>query len=380
MATISNLSKRYQKQRKFERKIKLSLYFIMLVLVVMMGTIFINGLSGFSSYYLKIDLPDQELKNLTEEQLLTYNFTPEELPIIQRILGHNQLKRLLKGNLGIKTKYELKLTDNMPSLTREHVEIKKLYKSFKSQKRIIRKINFDIIINNDSRYPENTGLLGSITGSLLTVMVALLISLPIGVITGIYLEEIAKNNWLKNLIEANINNLAAIPSIIYGLLGLSIFIAIFHIPRSSALLAGLSMSIMTLPLIIISTRQSLKAIPQSLRQGVTALGISQSQLIIDHLLPLTIPGIMSGTIFTVSRILGETAPLLMLGLVAFIANTATNILEPTTTLTVQIYLWSIGIEKAYITKTFTAIMVLLIVISLLNLSAFIIRKKYEYRW
>lgn len=378
MDIAANLTKRYKDQRNFELKIRISIVFIIFILVLMISSIFGNGIKAFFGEYLELNIPNNR-SNLTAEYLIEHNFADKkQAELIRQIIGH---KRIENSKIREITKsIKIKLTDNLPTIIQDNNEIKDLVKLLKKSGRLTTKFNIDILTHNDSRYPENAGLLGSITGSILTVLVALVISLPIGIITGIYLEEVAKNNWFKDFVEANINNLAAIPSIIYGLLGLSVFLAIFHLPRSSAILAGMTMSIMTLPLIIISTRQALQAIPASLRQGIRALGISESQLIIDHLLPLIIPGIMSGTIFTVSRVLGETAPLIMLGLVAFVANTASSIFEPTTTLTVQIYLWSVSIEKAYIIKTFAAIMILLLVISFLNLTAFIIRKKYEQRW
>jgi phosphate transport system permease protein len=385
MDTKYNIKTRYAKERLFEIKLKGSILFIIAVLLLMFSSIIYNAKDAFIGYYIELDTPSNFSSNpYNIQQVLNFNFpNQEQRNIIASIIGEGRYERAVKEILQsqvIDSKLKVKLKYEFLDIKNSKSEVDNFFQLLEKNGKITKEFDVEILTNNNSSFAENAGLLGSISGSLLTVLVALSISIPIGVITGIFMQEMLNDGIIKSFIETNINNLASIPSIIYGLLGLSIFISLFHIPRSSSLLAGLTISIMTLPLIIISTRQALSNIPQSLRHGIIALGISRSQMIIHHLLPLIIPGIMSGTIFTISRVLGETAPLLLLGMVCFIANTAYSILEPTTTLTVQIYLWSVSIDKAYIAKTFAAILVLLSLISILNLSAFIIRKKYEYRW
>ena len=193
-------------------------------------------------------------------------------------------------------------------------------------------------------------------------------------------EEFAPKNNLTDIIEISINNLAAIPSIIYGLLGLTIYLQVIHLPRSSSLVGGMTLFMLVLPIIIIATRNTIRSIPQSIRDGALALGASKMQTTLHHLLPLSMPGIMTGTILAISRALGETAPLLMIGMVAFIADTPRNFLDPTTVLPVQIYLWSDSPEMGFAEKTSAAILILLIFLTLFNLSAIIIRKKFERKW
>lgn len=232
----------------------------------------------------------------------------------------------------------------------------------------------------DSREPEEAGIAASLAGSLLTIAIFLVFAFPIGVMCAFYLEEFAKKNRLTDLIEISINNLAAIPSIIYGLLGLTIYLQLFHLPRSSALVGGMTLFMLVLPVIIIATRNTIRAIPQSIRDAAMALGASKMQVTLHHLLPLSIPGIMTGTILAMSRALGETAPLLMIGMVAFIADVPQNFSDPTTVLPVQIYLWSDSPEIGFAEKTAAAILLLLAILIAFNLVAIILRKKFERKW
>ena len=240
--------------------------------------------------------------------------------------------------------------------------------------------NWQFLQEADSREPEVAGIAASLVGSLLTIAIFLVFAFPIGVMCAFYLEEFAKKNRVTDLIEISINNLAAIPSIIYGLLGLTVYLQFFHLPRSSALVGGMTLFMLVLPVIIIATRNTIRAIPQSIRDGAMALGASKMQVMLHHLLPLSIPGIMTGTILAMSRALGETAPLLMIGMVAFIADVPQNFSEPTTVLPVQIYLWSDSPEIGFAEKTAAAIMVLLAILIAFNLVAIILRKKFERKW
>jgi phosphate transport system permease protein len=234
--------------------------------------------------------------------------------------------------------------------------------------------------NGDSRNPEQAGMLGSIVGSLFTILVCMLCAFPVAVLTAIYLEEFAVKNLITDLIEVNINNLAAVPSIVFGLLGLAVFLNFFGMPRSSSVVGGITLALMVLPTIVITTRNALKAVPPSIREGAMALGASPIQVLVHHTVPLALPGIMTGTILAVARALGETAPLLMIGMVAFIVDVPTGLSSPATTMPVQIYLWSDSPEMGFVERTYAVIMVLLAFLLLFNALAIFLRKKFEVRW
>jgi phosphate transport system permease protein len=217
-------------------------------------------------------------------------------------------------------------------------------------------------------------------GSMFTLMVTLLLSFPIGVAAAVYLEEFAPKNRWTDLIEVNINNLAAIPSIVFGLLGLAVFLNFMNLPRSASLVGGLVLTLMTLPTIIIACRASLKSVPPSIREGALGVGASKMQAITHHILPLAMPGIMTGTIIGMARALGETAPLLMIGMVAFIVDVPQGFRDPATVLPVQIYLWADSPERAFVERTSAAIMVLLLLLLTMNAAAVFLRNKFERRW
>jgi phosphate transport system permease protein len=213
------------------------------------------------------------------------------------------------------------------------------------------------------------------------MLVTLLLSFPIGVAASVYLEEFApQNNRWVDIIEININNLAAVPSIVFGLLGLAVFISLFGVPRSAPLVGGLVLTLMTLPTIIIASRAAIKSVPPSIRQAALALGASQVQTTFHHVLPSAMPGILTGTIIGMAQALGETAPLLMIGMVAFVADIPQSITDPATVLPVQIYLWSDSPERAFMERTSAAIMVLLAFLVVMNFAAVLLRKKFERRW
>ncbi len=241
-------------------------------------------------------------------------------------------------------------------------------------------LNSDFFTRGDSRAPESAGFLGSIVGSLFLVIVAMLVALPVGVMGAIYLEEFAKPGRLSDIIEVSINNLAAVPSIIFGLLGLTVYLLWFGMPRSSALVGGLTIALMVLPTIIITTRAALKAVPPSVRHAAIALGAAPTQVVRHHVLPYAMPGIMTGTILAVARALGETAPLLMIGMVAFVADIPRGIFDPATAMPVSIYIWASSPEAGFVEKTASGILVLLVILMALNAAAIYIRNRFELRW
>lgn len=250
----------------------------------------------------------------------------------------------------------------------------------KSKSEITKHFAWRFFTNGDSREPELAGLRGAIIGSLLTVSVALALGLPLGIAAAIYLEQFAPKNRWTNLIEVNINNLAAVPSIIFGLLGLAMFLNVFGMPRSAPLVGGLVLALLVLPTIIIASRAALKAVPPSIKEAALGVGASQQQAVFHHVVPLALPGILTGTILGMARAFGETAPLLMIGMVAFIADVPRTFTDAATVLPVQIFLWADLPELAFQSKTAASILVLVGILFSLNGIAIYLRRRFERRW
>ena len=240
--------------------------------------------------------------------------------------------------------------------------------------------NKTLFVSGDSRESEQAGILGALVGSALMLTITFLIAFPLGVSAAIYLEEFAPKNRFIDFIEVNINNLAAVPSIIYGLLGLAVFINYAGMPRSAPLVGGLVLALMTFPVIIIAARASLQSVPPSIRDAALGVGASKMQSIFDHILPLALPGILTGSIIGMARALGESAPLIMIGMVAFVVDIPTSPLDSSAALPVQVYLWADSPERGFVEKTSAAIMVLLMFLLLMNSLAIWLRNKYEIKW
>ena len=245
---------------------------------------------------------------------------------------------------------------------------------------LVSKFNVALFTNGDSREPELAGIRGALMGSFYMLLITVALAFPIGAAAAIYLEEFAPKNRWSDLIEVNINNLAAVPSIVFGLLGLAVFINWMSIPRSAPLVGGLVLSLLTLPVIIIAARAAIKAVPPSIREAALGLGASKMQVVFHHVMPLAMPGMLTGTIIGMSRALGESAPLLMIGMVAFIVDVPAGFSDPATALPVQIYLWADSPERAFAERTSAAIIVLLGFLLVMNLAAVIMRKKVERKW
>ena len=254
------------------------------------------------------------------------------------------------------------------------------FQALQASDAIEKKFHTRFFTNGDSREPELAGIWGAAVGSFYTLIVTLLLSFPIGVAAAIYLEEFAPKNRITQVIEVNINNLAAVPSIVFGLLGLELYLNVMHLPRSAPVVGGLTLALMTLPTIIIASRAAIKAVPPSIRQAALGLGASPVQTVTHHVLPLAMPGILTGTIIGMAQALGETAPLLMIGMVAFIVDIPGGATDAATVLPVQIYLWADSPERAFVEKTSAAIMVLLAFLILMNGLAVFLRKKFERKW
>ena len=252
--------------------------------------------------------------------------------------------------------------------------------SLREKNLIEKRIAWRFFENGDSREPELAGIRGALFGSLLTVSIALALGLPLGVAAAVYLEQFARKNRWTDLIEININNLAAVPSIIFGLLGLAIFLNVFGLPRSAPLVGGLVLALLVLPTIIIASRAALRAVPPSIKEAALGVGASQQQAVFHHVLPLALPGILTGAILGLARAFGETAPLLMIGMVAFIADVPHSFTDAAAVMPVQVYLWSDLPELAFQSKTAAAIIVLIVVLFALNAIAIYLRRKFERRW
>ena len=240
--------------------------------------------------------------------------------------------------------------------------------------------NWGLFFNPDSRFPEIAGLAGAISGTFWALLVCFLISFPVGIAAAIYLEEFAPRNRFTDIIEININNLAAVPSVVFGLLGLAVFIGWFGLPRSTPLVGGMVLALMMLPTIIIVTRAALKAVPHSIREAALAVGASKSEAVFQHVLPLSMPTVLTGTIIGMAHALGETAPLLLIGMNAFITSEPGGVMEASTALPTQIFIWSDSPERGFVARTSAAILVLLGFLFVMNAAAIFLRQRFERRW
>lgn len=397
---IPNLKHRNKKEKCFLFLAISSIGFAVLFLILLISAIFFKGYNGFFVTKIQLNIPLQilEQKNPNYREIIK-----DELKIIANKLNItepfelNQIYQLISkiSNLELEEqhiknptndKFWLLASSKIDSFVKYDEENNlsetqlKFINYLKSNQLLQTKFNLNFFTNTDSRQPEIAGIFSSLMGSLFMMLVFLVCALPIAIFCAFYLEEFAKKNKFTDFIEISINNLAGIPSIIYGLLGLTLYLQILHLPRSSTLVGGLTLFMLVLPVIIIATRNTIRTIPSSIRDGALAIGASKIQLIWHHLLPLSIPGIMTGTILAISRAIGETAPLLMIGMVAFIADAPSSILDPTSALSVQIYLWSDLPEQGFVEKTSAGIIVLIGLLILLNLGAIILRKKFEKKW
>jgi phosphate transport system permease protein len=278
---------------------------------------------------------------------------------------------LIKGNI------DSALDENLRTLSDAQIA---WVSALESAGKLETRFNMALFTNGDSRDPELAGIKGAMMGSFYMLLVTISLSFPIGVAAAIYLEEFAPRNRWSDLIEVNINNLAAVPSIVFGLLGLAVFINYLSLPRSAPLVGGLVLTLLTLPVIIIASRAAIKAVPPSIREAALGLGASEMQVVFHHVLPLAMPGMLTGAIIGMSRALGESAPLLMIGMVAFIVDVPGGFTDPATALPVQIFLWADSPERAFAERTSAAIIVLLGFLLLMNFAAVIIRKRMERKW
>lgn len=349
----------------------------LLILVILFGSLIYTASSVFTSY--EINIGKLNANNEKEAIIELQKFGKG---MINRVdLFSVKAQELLIDKqawlpASAKLDYALINSEFSSFNEKENIFIDELVK-----KGLIRKtFNFNFFTNRESREPEIAGIATSFIGSVYTILVCLLASLPISVCAAIYLEEFAPRNIFTSILEVNINNLAAVPSIVFGLLGLSVLIVLFDFPRSASITAGLTLSMMVMPVMIISTRQAFRVIPKEIKQAALALGATKTQVILHHSLPLAVPGIMTGVILAISRALGETAPLIIIGMLAFIVDVPKNVFDPATVMPVQIFLWADSLEQSFQAKTSAAILFLLTILVLINLVAVKIRKKSEKRW
>ena len=409
-----SLARRYRAERRFRyyglSAIVASLLFLSLLFI----SIFTNGYSAFMQTFIQINVFfDPEVLN--QESLATANYQGMVKSSLRKMIpdvkGRRE-KRQLYGLVSSGASFQLRdmvlrnpdvigktidiwvpADDDVDMLLKGHIDRdvpegerrlndKQLawIDKFSADGRIEKKFNKTFFTAGDSREPELAGVWGAVVGSFLTLAVTLMLSFPIGVAAAIYLEEFAPKNRWTDLIEVNINNLAAVPSIVFGLLGLAVYLNFFGLPRSAPVVGGLVLTLMTLPTIIIASRSALTSVPPSIREAALGVGASKMQMVAHHVMPLAMPGMLTGTIIGMARALGETAPLLMIGMVAFIVDIPAGFTDPSTALPVQIYLWADSPERAFVEKTSAAILVLLAFLIVMNAAAVILRKRFERRW
>ncbi|GAY22371.1 MULTISPECIES: phosphate ABC transporter permease PstA [Sphingobium] len=396
------IARRYASERRFKAAgllaVALSAAFLAFLLFSMLG----NGLRGFTrtEIAVKVDFPASPLlldpNAITDQALANANLPMVTGAVVKKALGADAeewvsptawtvLRDAIKADPKILAQT---VTVKLPAATAIDLAAKS-NGSPEAEAAVARLdkagllttgINWGFLTASDGTDPTQVGIWGAFKGSLLTMLVTLALSFPVGVATAVYLEEYARKNWLTDIIEVSINNLAAVPSIIFGLLGLSIFLNFLHLPRSAALVGGMTLALMTMPVIVIAGRNAIKSVPPSIRDAALGIGASPVQVVFHHVLPLALPGILTGTIIGMARALGETAPLLMIGMRAFIATPPGGITDPATVLPVQIFLWSDEVSRGFVEKTSAAIIVLLVFLLAMNGIAIYLRNKFERRW
>jgi len=418
-AIQASLKKRYARENRFRWYGRIAVLSSFVFLLILMADIVGKGWPAFTTQFIQISVDiDPEVLEVppqaTSDELYTADFgglIKDSLRASFPEVKSRSEKRLLYRLVSIGAEYELrdqvianpKLLGTTQSIwLRAHSEsasylkgqvdaalaekdrrIKDLQISWldtlKAQGKTESKFNAIFFSAGDSREPELAGIKAALYGSFFTLLVTFSIAFPVGVFAAIYLEEFAPRNRLTDFIEININNLAAVPSIVFGLLGLAVFINFFELPRSAPVVGGIVLSLMTLPTIIITSRASIQAVPPSIREAATGLGASRLQTVFHHVIPMAMPGILTGSIIGMAQALGESAPLLMIGMVAFIMDVPGGVTDPSTVLPVQIFLWADSPERGFTEKTSAAIMVLMAFLILMNAAAIYLRKRFELK-
>jgi len=417
---LRNLRRRHAAERRFRRYGMVAVGLALSTLVVLLGSIAWRGLPGFFQHTVTLDVvlsadvldPDgtrnpQQLATADYGRILKQSLRAR-FPEAQSRRERRELFRLVSAGadlqiralvlespqrIGETVTVEVLLSDDADLYFKGLIDTQgpaagrrlsasqvAWLEALAGSGRVSNRFHTRFFTAGDSREPELAGIGGAAIGSLLTLAITLMLSFPLGVAAAVYLEEFAPRGRFTDFIEVNINNLAAVPSIVFGLLGLAVFLNFFGMPRSAPVVGGLVLSLMTLPTIIIASRSAIAAVPPSVREAALGVGASMHQVVLQHVLPLALPGILTGTIIGMARALGETAPLLMIGMVAFIVDVPTGFTSPSTLLPVQVFLWADSPERAFVAKTSAAILVLLTFLVAMNLLAVLLRNRFETRW
>lgn len=408
------LAKRYRIEKRFRFYGLCSIIVSMVFLAVLLTSIVSNGYSAFFQTYVRLDITldsamlDRENPGKSNFQAIIKQSINKLYPEVEDRKSKRELYALFSSGaafqlrdlvmkhpdlIGTTVSLWVPADDDVDMLMKGYIKRSVAENERRlndrqlgwidrlaNQDRIEKRFNVTFFTAGDSREPELAGIWGAVKGSFFTLLVTLVLSFPIGLAAAVYLEEFAPKNLATDFIEVNINNLAAVPSIVFGLLGLAVFLSFFGMPRSTPLVGGLVLMLMTLPTIIIASRAALKAVPPSIREAALGVGSSKMQMVSSHVLPLALPGMLTGTIIGMAQALGETAPLLMIGMVAFIVDIPGGFTDPAAVMPVQIYLWADSPERAFLERTSAAILVLLAFLVLMNAAAVIMRKRFEKRW
>jgi phosphate transport system permease protein len=402
----ARLAKRYRAERNFRLVGLGAVMFSLAVLAFLLGSMFINGIAGFQRAEMPVTINFAEagvegdavsLAAPSAVQTLEMGGLPDVVQFYAAAqLGDDAAAELspdawrdvaaaliadpalITGSRTFQIAASSGLATGMAG--EGSPEMQALAKRLVSEGKLAKNWDWGFMARSDATSPQAVGIWGALKGSILTMIITLVLAFPVGVLSALYLEEYAPKNRWTDLIEVSINNLAAVPSIIFGLLGLAVFLAIFPNMRSAPLIGGMTLALMTMPVIVISGRNAIKAVPPSIRDGALAVGASPVQVVFHHVLPLALPGMLTGTIIGMARALGETAPLLMIGMRAFVATPPDGFTSPATVLPVQIFLWSDEINRGFVERTSAAIIVLLAFLLLMNGLAIYLRNKFEKRW
>ena len=413
------IKRRNQQEKRFRIYGRMAIAIALIFLVTLFATILSKGIPGFFQYYVTLDVElDRERLDPKGDLSTGSLYSGDARGVVRDALfaavkpegrsgkraagkmvssgSEERIRKFVQKNpdlFGTIQPMRFALDDDIDSFLRGFIKRETPEADRRINDRVIayvddlnvqRRISYNVsdylFFGSASRDAEMAGIKGAFVGSLMTLAVCLVLSFPIGVATAVYLEEIAKKNRITEFIEININNLAAVPSVVFGILGLAIFIAVFGLPRSIPLIGGVVLALMTLPTIIISSRAAIRAVPPSVRDAAYGVGASRMQTIFHHVIPLALPGMLTGTIIGMAQALGETAPLLMIGMVAFIVDIPNSVMDPGTVLPVQIFMWADFAERMFIQKTSAAIIVLLAFLVGMNAFAIVLRKRLERRW
>ena len=400
------LAQRYRAERNFRLLGLSAVAFALGVLALLLGNMLINGISGFQRAELAVTIDFPESGVTGDEVSLTaptagQTLEMQGLPDVVKFYAEEQLGADAAAEISVEAWRDVAaaLADDPSLIERKATfdlpvssalayalqgdgppEIQALAKRLANEDKLNRNWDWGFLARSDATSPQAVGIWGALKGSMLTMLVTLVLAFPIGALSALYLEEYAPRNRWTDLIEVSINNLAAVPSIIFGLLGLAVFLTLFPNLRSAPLIGGMTLALMTMPVIVISGRNAIKAVPPSIRDGALAIGASPVQVVFHHVLPLALPGMLTGTIIGMARALGETAPLLLIGMRAFVATPPEGLTSPATVLPMQIFLWSDEIDRGFVERTSAAIIVLLVFLLAMNGLAIYLRNRFEKRW